>query len=257
MGELVLKDAKIYFAGYDLGGDMNDLTLTIDTETLDNTVFGSSFRRRFPGLKNVEVSAGGFWNVSTGAGLGTSEGKIDPIAFRNIGGTTEVVTVSRGTALGNEAYFFKGLAGEYSPGGSIGEMFGYNFTAFGAGSIAVKGKVLESGDLSTGLTVTSQNIGTGSTAAKKLYASLHILSVRAAADKINIAIQGASESGFSAPTTMFEFLASELTTGSPGNAYFKSTNLASTKHTHYRAAIYTSAGTTDSSFNGILSAGIE
>ena len=66
MAETILKNVKLYYAGYDLSGDMNSLTLGHTVEMLDKTVFGSSFRRRKAGLRDMEISGGGFYNTTAG-----------------------------------------------------------------------------------------------------------------------------------------------------------------------------------------------
>ena len=135
MAETVLKNVKMYYKGYDLSGDMNNVTLANNVDILENTCFGSNSKKRIPGLKDVEITSAGYWNTSGGK-PGVSSGLIDPVAFNAIGGSSDVVSViPLGSTIGGIAYSAKSVAGEYTPSGSIGEMFGFNFAAYGNGDL--------------------------------------------------------------------------------------------------------------------------
>ena len=246
MAETVLKNVKIYLDGYDLSGDMNSATLSYSADLLDNTVFGDKSRGRIAGLNNVEFTADGFWNADT------TGSKIDNMAMAEIGTSDAVLSIiPQGTALGNVAYFTKGLVGEYSPSGKIGDMFGYTMAAYGEAQPLVRGRLMEIGSLSTTVTATVRNLGIRKPT-QKLYASMHVLALGAAGNKTRVSVQTASSSGFTSPTTALKF--SQV--ASSQVAEFKTT-ASSTIDSWFRIRISTTAGSAGSGFTGAINVGIK
>lgn len=247
MGISVLKNVKTYYRGHDLSGDMNNCTLTNSVELLDRTCFGSTFRKRKSGLKDYEVSMSGYWNTSGGR-AGNTYGKIDPIAHTAIGGSSDVLSVlPDGTGLGNIAYFGKSVAGEYSPSGSIGELFAYNFTAYGDGNL-LRGKVMEAGILTTESDDHIRAFGAASTL-KNLYAAVHVLgtSQGAAGASVKIKIQRSTTTDFAVvDSTCMTFI---LTTADSGQGRFGTTKVESSGTAYSYRAHTSQLGSSDKKFN--------
>ena len=246
MSELVLKNVKIYLKGYDLSGDMNSVTLTQSADMLDRTVFGANSRQRKAGLKDIEFSGAGFWN-SSGSTYGSSTGllvnKPDPVIYNAVGGTSDLMTLlPEGTALGGLAYFSKNLVSEYVPGGSIGEMLGFTFAAFGAGSESsegsvrtgslIRGKVMEAG-LKTSAIGIARAFGSATTQ-MRLYAGVHVKSIIATTDvpgdaSIKLKVQRSTAANFGVVhSTVFTFT---LTTADVGEGLWATTKFPTTNAT--------------------------
>ena len=249
MAETILKNVKLYYAGYDLSGDMNSLTLGHTVEMLDRTVFGSSFRRRRGGLRDMEISGGGFWNSTAGGN--------NPILYDSVGSaasTAKTITVlPEGTGIGNEAYFAPNIAGSYSPSGTIGGMLGFTFAGQGNGDF-VMGKVLRAGWGSTlAAAAAIRKIGAGSTAKEKTACAVHVFkSSGAAGASVTLHVDRSTTTDFSsAATTAFKIT---LTTANVGMSGYYSTKLGSSAVFSYR--INTSqAGTSLKRLNFVASVG--
>ena len=236
MAEQILKNVKLYVGGYDVTGDMNEVSLSEKADMVDNTVFGDNSRGRIAGMRDVELSAGGFWNASSGV-TGTTYGKIDPVAFRNLGSSMNAITIlPNGTGLGDIAYTVPGCIGEYSPGGSIGDMFGFSVSAYSINALS-RGKLVMRGLVSTDWggvnTSTGQNIGTATTK-MKIVTGIHVLeSSGAAGGAVGIKIQASTASDFSGtPKTLY---ATTLTTGLSGKSIYLTTKNPTTSYSYVRA----------------------
>jgi len=244
MAELVLKHANIFYGGYDFTGHSNAVTLTYSAEMLDRTTFCSSGRKRKAGLRNIEFTESGF--------LEASSSDPDQIMFNRVGSSAEVLTLCPNkSSAGSRAFSHDGVAGEYAPGGTVGELLGFNFTAYGEGGDLVRGVIAENGTaLSTELTATPHNLGTG-TSTQKLHAALHILSVSSSGAVLRFAIQSDNSSGFASPTTQLVLTSITDTGGRVGQWH---TTAASTVDNWYRVNISTTNN--DESINGKLFLGL-
>ena len=231
MGEQVWKNCKIYHDGYNLSGKMNQVTLTNSADILDRTTYGSSGRKRIAGITNTEVSANGYWEAGSS--------KPDTVLFPGIGSSAAAVLTVCPTdgSQGARAYSHKAMLGEYVPGGNIGELMAFSFTAYGEGSILLRGTVMETGSKSTGDSPTGRSLGYRTTA-QKLYAALHVMSVSSSGTIMDITVESCSSSGFTAASTVLAGPTTELaftgiTDTSPGTAQWASTQ-SSTANQFYR-----------------------
>uniref|UniRef100_A0A6M3IL17 Uncharacterized protein n=1 Tax=viral metagenome TaxID=1070528 RepID=A0A6M3IL17_9ZZZZ len=252
MAENVLKNVKVYIAGYDLSGDMNEITLSQNVELQDRTVFNSSFRKRKPGLKSVELSGGGFWNSSEGV-KGTTRGRIDPVAFERLGTTGNVMSVlPNGASLGSVVYVAPSIIAEYSPGGSIGDMFGYNITANGQESLG-RGVLLREG-LASSKASTAFNIGVDTTN-RKIVTGIHVLeSSGASGGSISVIIQASTVIGFTG--TPKKLYSAAITTGIVGGSVWCSTKNPTTSYSYVRAKT-SQNGTSDKKFKVVVTVGYQ
>ena len=203
MAEEVLKDCKLLVGGYDISGNSNSITVTVSADVLDKTAFGSSFRKRKHGLKNFEMTGSGFWDSSTGPADRTCG--FDTRLFNDIGGSSQVLTIAEGTT-NSKAILTRGVGASYSPGGSVGELIGFDFAAQGNGVVAF-GKLARAstmkGSSGDGRAV---YLGTATTSSKKLYAALHVIKgCTKAGHTVDIHIEADQTSAFGSPTTWLDF----------------------------------------------------
>lgn len=179
MSELVLKDVKVYINGRDLSGEHNNVSLEYKAELLDTTVFGSSFRKRIPGLHDIEFSGQGYTHNSPSTGGMTQH-------FTNLGTSGVPVSIcpspsSAGVASGStkgDAYIFNSVEPSVVPmQGSVGEIVQFSMQAQGAdGTPLVKAKVLTNKQYSTAVTGYGPVVDLGVPGStKKLYAVRHIV----------------------------------------------------------------------------------
>jgi len=263
MGELIWKNCKLYLAGYDLSGDMNRMGLRYNAEILDVTKYGSSSRQRRPGLKDVEIDGGGFWNASSGmpTNPGTTYQKPDPVIFNEVGTTNGGISIlPNGTQLGSIAYMVPGITAEYNPAGSIGDMLEFDFSAFGNEKLG-RGQLLMQGITTTDKASASpRNASTGrnlgvATTDYKIVTSCHVLaSTGAPGGVIGLEISASTAADFSgSPTTLYTI---SVSTDDIGEALWNSTKMPSTSHGYVRAKT-SQGGTSDKKFKIILTIGYQ
>lgn len=141
MATFVWTNARLFVDGFDLSGQMNQLQLDYTAEMLDATVMAPARTRiRAPGLWAAEINHNGF--------LDYAEFAIDSQLFATLGvaaGVDQTVVptpsgVAGVIADGDHAIFGKFVTGAYTPGGQVGELAGFNWTASGRSQLA-KGRV--------------------------------------------------------------------------------------------------------------------
>ncbi len=134
MSEYVLRDCKLWLAGFDLSGDTNALALDYGAELLDATTFADATRGRAGGLKTVAVSHEGFWEGGAD--------KVDEVLFARLGLKDEVMTIAPETgADGETAFSFLSALSEYSPGGQVGELLAFSVRGESSGAL-VRGTIM-------------------------------------------------------------------------------------------------------------------
>lgn len=141
MALFVWTNARLFVDEFDLSGQMNQLQLDYTAEMLDATVMDPARTRiRAAGLWAAEINHNGFLDFTDGA--------IDDQLFAtlgvNAGVDQTIIPVPSGAlgviADGDHAIFGQFVSGAYSPGGTVGELAKFNWTASGRSQLA-KGRV--------------------------------------------------------------------------------------------------------------------
>lgn len=169
MAKYILKDSKLYVDGYELSGRMTTLGLKRGVEGLDGTVMGQDTRTVMAGgLETVALDFGGFVDHATGS--------TDEVIDTRLAVANSVITATgSGVTVGTPAYFMRGMAGTYEPGGNVGDAMKFS-AAFHGQTNVVRGYVLASGAktaTSNGATVDLGAVG----ADQYLYGALHVTAV--------------------------------------------------------------------------------
>lgn len=190
MATLLLSNAKVYYGQFDISGDLNSVSMSMEAAALDKTTFGQTTRINQGGLKSASIAIGGLMQEAADA--------VGKTIFDRVGTNDVVVSVvPQGNTEGNVAYFFKSLTSQFSPGGSVGELYAFNASAQASGHQAlVRGRVehASAARTATGATTGSQ-LG-AATATQKLYAALHVLTVSGTNPTLDVAIESDDNSGF-------------------------------------------------------------
>jgi hypothetical protein len=164
----ILRDAKLYFGGFNLTGDMNALALDYSADMQDDTVLGDDTKSNLAGLRIVQAHHEGLWNGGVG--------NVDETLFNNIAIANQPMTIAPLTGADGElAYSFLSNLGKYSPGGSVGDIFKFSVSAEGSSNL-VRGTILLQGAKTVTGNGVSRNLGAVS-ATQKLYAALHVVAV--------------------------------------------------------------------------------
>ena len=192
----VFTDAKLYMAGRDFTGQINQLALSFASDLKDARVFGDTAIRRISGLSDIALSHNGYVDAAT----------VDLDLFTNIGVNNVPVTVAPNDgAEGKPAFIFRALHGEYTPEGEVGELFKYGVTAMGSGGDrGVEGTILGNGaETVTGLGTAFQ-VGAVS-ATQKLFAALHVFAVSGTTPTLDVTVESDTASGFPSAVTQITF----------------------------------------------------
>lgn len=236
----VLKDTRIFLAGYDLSGELNATSFDYGAEMLDDTRFTSGARINKPGLLTARIAHEGYWRAD-------GDGPDDAIFDRL--GTANVVTslVPETGAVGEVAYTFRAVHPEYSLGGPVGALLPFSVTAEGDDGIApVRGKVLQAtGSVTASGTSDGVEIGAASSD-QTAYCALHVVSADGTSPTLDVTVESDVDDTFSSPVTVATF-SQQTGIGSDWQ-----TNAGANSDTFYRVS-YTVGGTSpDFSFAVIV-----
>lgn len=239
---MILTNAKIYLAGYDLSGDFNQVAVAVEAEEVDDTMFGDTTRTRLGGLKTAAVEGRGAWN----GGANTDKPMFDRIGTANV----PVMVGSDGADAGEFAYFLQAMAASYQVGGAVGDLLPFDLSAMASGGTPiVRGPVLFNGTAGTTATGTAMEAG-AVTSAQKLYAALFILDdPSGTTPTLDVVIESDDGSGFASGITRITF-AQQTARG----AVFATPVAGPITDTHWRTS-YTIGGT-DPSFRFAVVMGI-
>jgi hypothetical protein len=194
MSTLILTDAMILLAGYDLSGDMNSVSIESGIETKDNTTFGDDTRSMQGGLKTSGVSAEGFWNGGTG--------EVDDILFNGMGLDGKIIMISPTGVESDIAYSINSMVGKYSPGGAVGEMFKFSVDAAAQGDLIRGTLIFNAASLSSSGNGTGYQLGAVG-ASETLYGVLQVLN--AGTGTIDIIVESDIDNTFTTAATQLTF----------------------------------------------------
>lgn len=244
---LVLVDCRLYLDGADLTGYSNKAEVGAKANELDSTTFSASgtdaWRSRVGGVFDGQASLEGLWQAG-------DLSMPDDTFWADLGQATIPLTaVPTGGAVGDLAYLTRGLETNYKPGGKHGELLGWSADLATNWPI-LRGKILHP----QGTARIASGNGTGLqlgavSAAQRLYACLHVLSVAGTAvPTITVKVQSSVDNTFAAPTDRITFNAATALGGQASSV------LGAVTDTWWRA-VWTISGT-NPSFLFAVSAGI-
>lgn len=220
-----LQNAVILYDGYNFQTDLNQVAMEFGAEPLDVTTFSQDTRIMKAGLQTVATNISGFHDSD-----GT--GEPDDILFPDIGATgNPVLSVFPLSATdGQRGFSYKTTRTNYSPSGTVGEMF-----TFSADGPAAKSRLMNTTVLTNTTAATTSGNGTAAnlgdvTATGNLYAVLHVTNTNASGT-LDVLLQSDSSSGFASPTTQVTFTqvgtsvvgeyATPVTTSSTGDIWWR------------------------------------
>lgn len=237
MAEQMLENVKVLIGGYDVTGKTNSVTINHTAEMLDRTVFGNSFRRRLAGLTDFDLSVAGYWGSTD----------VDNDAFSRIASSARVLSIMPATAEGGVAFLANGVFSEYSPAGTIGDLFAYDIAAVGTpaasstpGSL-YQGKTLCARGASTSEGATSctgMSLGALSTltTSQRLYAAFHMVNdvtTKMSSGGVQGDIVASCSSGLAVGTTLLATTMITIARTSATVGAWQSTKIPSTSREFY------------------------
>lgn len=205
MAVLALTSASIYVAGYDITGDANKVSLSVESDELDVTTFGSGGARQLiGGLRDVEMAVEGFSQ--------SGSGQVAEQLFPDLGVADRVVTVCPTGAAASAAYLCQVGKFKVEEYGEIGAVLPFTLSAMGTSPQGlVKGQLAaaKQSKSATGALGSVVQLGAVPTG-QYLYAALHVFS---AGTTMTVQVQSDDNSGMTSPTTVATFPAATAAGG--------------------------------------------
>lgn len=196
MSSLKFTDCKVYAAGYDYSGQLNQASLDSACDVLDETTFGQTTRINKGGLLRVNAAVAGLWDSSAATAP-------DPVIQAQVGTSDlPIVMVPQGATVGNIAYMFRALRVNYQQMGQVGDLLKFTTKLEGSGGQPlVRGKLMHAGSASGNVTGTAIQLGAVGASAF-LYAALEVFS---GSGSFVVKVQSDDNSGFTTPTDRITF----------------------------------------------------
>ena len=196
MSKFVLTNAGLIFDAYRLTSSMNAINLNYGAEAKDCTVMGDDTRSALGGLKTVQLQAAGYYDAVPA----------DSPLFTNIGVSNKNISViPEGSTVGDIAYFFKAMAGEYSFGETIGEVNKFSLGAGSADGPLVRGQLLNDSTETVSGDGTAVQVGAAASG-ETIYAVLHVLDSSGSGDQtLDVTIGSDDNGSFTSETNRFTF----------------------------------------------------
>jgi len=207
MAKFVLTNVRMFAVGTDLTGVSNKVEISSEVEDKDATNYGSAgWTEVLGGLASAEISAEGQWEAG-------DPSKVDNASWSQLGGTGPWSVGPVGAAVGDLAYFTNALRSSYKLGDTVGEVAPWEAEAKSSWPL-VRGQIGHPPGTARTATGTGTALNLGAVAAgKRLYASLHVLSVAGTTPSITASVESDDASGFLSPTTRLTFAAATAAGG--------------------------------------------
>lgn len=208
MSKTVLTNVRCFAAGVDLTSHSNKIELSSEVEAKDATNYGSQgWNEVVGGIASAEISGEGQWE----AGDATL---VDDGAWAGLGGIGPwSISANSAAAVGDLAYFTQALRADYKLLGEVGEVAPWTSMAKSAWPL-VRGQFAHPPGTARTATGTGTGLNLGAVAAnKRLYASLHVLSVAGTTPSITARVESDDNSGFTSATTRLTFAAANAVGG--------------------------------------------
>lgn len=192
MSEQIFSQGLLFLGALDLKAKIRETALVITSEVQDVTALEDGSRNRLGGLKDVSLSAAGYFDAA----------EPDASLFASVGVSDSLITVAPKATLGERAFFFRAVVGEYSPiTGAIGEVLGFELNAASYLGDLIRGTLMENGEQTASANGTGRQLG-AVTSGQSIYAGLHITAITGDWD---IVLESDDNSGFTTATTRHTF----------------------------------------------------
>jgi hypothetical protein len=204
----VLTNVRCFAVGVDLTSASNKIELSSEVEAKDSTNYASEgYKEVMGGLASAEISGEGQWEAG-------DETKVDDGAWAGLGGLGPwSISANNSAAVGGLAYFTQAMRADYKLGEAVGEVAPWTSTAKSAWPL-VRGQFAHPPGTARTATGTGTGLELGAIAAnKRLYASLHVLSVAGTTPSITARVESDDNSGFTSATTRLTFTAATAVGG--------------------------------------------
>ena len=195
------QDMSILVGGLELASHGKNITLATEVVPLDTTSFdGTGCVSLIGGNKSGKVDMSLMQNLASGS--------VDSTLFDLLGDADVPHSICTLSADGSRAYLFRGIPLSYTPNeGNAGDLAMAKLSGQSSTGGVVRGRLIHPGSASR----TSSSTGTGRqlgavTAAKSLYAALHVLSVAGTdTPTVTVKVQSDDNASFTSATDRITF----------------------------------------------------
>lgn len=208
MSKTVLTNVRCFAVGLDLTGNSNKIELSSEVEVKKATNYGSDgWDEVVGGLASAEIAGEGQWEAG-------DDTKVDDASWAQLGGVGPwSVSANNAAGVGDLAYFTRALRCNYKLGEAVGEVAPWTSTAKSAWPL-VRGQFAHPPGTARTATGTGTGLELGAVAAdKRLYATLHVLSVAGTTPSITARVESSADDTFGSPTTRLTFTAADAVGG--------------------------------------------
>lgn len=197
MSTFVLTDASILLGGVGVTDKSNQLTITYEVETQDNTVFGHDTRSNAAGLWVVSGEVGGF-----------VDDQLEDDLWSKVGSGPDVFQAATPGDDGTIGYAFRSMLVAHTPlSGSVGEMAADSLSLSGkSGAPLVRGTILHPATAETSSGAgTERQLGAVGSSDEKVYGALNVTDVSGTTPTLDVTVESDDNSGFTSATTRLTF----------------------------------------------------
>jgi hypothetical protein len=240
----VLTDVRLYVSGADLTGWSNkaDVQASVAEEKTTNFASGG-WTERVGGIFDTTVALEGFFEAF-------DLSRPDDTWWASLSSSIAAVTaIPTSGAVGSLAYLTRALVSDYKVPGDVGRVLPWSASAKGNWP-QVRGTVLHPQGTARTATGNGTGVQVGAvTAAQRMYANLHVLSISGTATPtITVKVQSSVDNTFASPTDRIVFTAATTLQGQSGSVLGAVTD-------QWWRAVWTISGTSPS-FLFAVSAGV-
>jgi hypothetical protein len=204
----VLTNVRCFAVGADLTGNSNKIERSAEVEEKNATNYASQgWGEVLGGLASSELSGEGQWEAG-------DPSKVDDASWSQLGGVGPwSVSANNAAAVGDLAYLVNAMRSAYKLGEAVGEIAPWTGTAKGSWPVA-RGQFAHPPGTARTATGTGTGLNLGAVAAgRRLYATLHVLSVAGTTPSITARVESSVDNTFGAPTTRLTFSAASAIGG--------------------------------------------
>ena len=124
-------NANIFFGGYEVTAQHNQVALEFSAESLDETAFGADTRKMRGGLKVARMTSAGFFKAGVG--------EVDQIWYDSHALADAVIllfpeAIAVGATSTGSGYMMKATLLQYQTGGTVGDILPCSIPAEGRGA---------------------------------------------------------------------------------------------------------------------------
>lgn len=207
MSKTILTNVRLFAVGVDLTGNSNKVEITTEVEAKDSTNYASEgWKENLGGIASAEIAGEGQWEAG-------DPSKVDDASWSQLGGTGPWSVGPQGAADGALAYLTNAMRADYKLLDAVGEVAPWTGTAKSSWAMA-RGQFAHPPGTARTASGTGTALNLGAVAAgKRLYATLHVLSVAGTTPSITARVESDDAAGFPSATTRLTFTAANAVGG--------------------------------------------